>query len=68
MTKENIAEESVTVLSNSGSVRRSLAAGDTMSVKVGTYDADTSAGSKQYGSAGLLSVFLGAAGAALLLV
>ena len=37
-----------------------------LSVKVGTDDADTSAGSNQYGSADLLSVALGATGAALL--
>ena len=70
MTKQNIAEESVAALRNIGSGGRSLeqsSGGFSLSVKVGTDDADTSAGSNQYaGSAGLLSVVLGTAGAALL--
>jgi hypothetical protein len=41
-------------------------AGFSLRVELGTDDADTSAGSNQYGSAGLLSVALGAAGAAIL--
>ena len=75
MTKQNIVEESVVVLSSSESGHRSVTIADSgnqdkggfsLKVEITKTDADTSAGPNQYGSSGLLSLAAGAAGAVLL--